>query len=92
MQSFDCYIYTSHDSLIITGWVREVIYDRNEDGTLCSKAKEVVYHAPLVPGSKTRTFKSQADLRPYRKFIAKALELGRHVLILPFHSKCHIDV
>jgi len=47
------------------GWVREVIYDKNEDGSLCSKAKEVVYHAPMVPGSKLRTFKSQADLRPY---------------------------
>ena len=50
-----------------SGWVREVIYERNEDGTLSGKAKEVVYHAPLQAGSKSRTFKSPAELRPYCK-------------------------
>ena len=55
---------------LIAGWVREVIYERNEDGTLYAKAKEVIYHAPMIAaGSKagSRTFKSQAELRPYRK-------------------------
>ena len=50
-----------------SGWVREVIYERNTDGSLCGKAKEVVYHAPMIPGTKRRTFKSQAELRPYCK-------------------------
>ena len=53
---------------IFQGWVREVIYDRNEDGSLCPKAREVVYHAPLQGASKPRTFKSQSELRPYCKF------------------------
>merc|ERR1719330_520805 len=26
-----------------SGWVREVIYDKKEDGSLCPKAKEVIY-------------------------------------------------
>ena len=51
----------------IAGWVREVIYERNIDGSLCGKAKEVVYHAPMMPGAKRKIFKSQAELRPYRK-------------------------
>ena len=50
-----------------SGWVREVIYDKKEDGSLCPKAKEVVYHAPMQSGTKPRTFKSQAELKPFRK-------------------------
>ena len=52
----------------IIGWVREVIYGRNEDGTMCSKAREVLYHSPFHGGNKPKTFKSQAELRPYRKY------------------------
>ena len=50
-----------------SGWVREVIYDKKEDGSLYSKAKEVIYHAPMQSGTKPRTFKSQAELKPFRK-------------------------
>ena len=50
-----------------SGWVREVIYDKNEDGSLYSKAKEVIYHAPIwmQSGTKPKTFKSQAELKPF---------------------------
>ena len=54
-------------SIFPPGWVREVIYDKKEDGSLCPKAKEVVYHAPMQSGTKPRTFKSQAELKPFRK-------------------------
>ena len=50
-----------------SGWVREVIYDKNEDGSLYSKAKEVIYHAPIQSGTEPKTFKSQAELKPFRK-------------------------
>ena len=66
---------------IIAGWVREVIYERNIDGSLCGKAKEVVYHAPMIPGTKRRTFKSQAELRPYCKlFLSNTVKLGNKEL------------
>ena len=71
---------------IISGWVREVIYERNEDGTLSGKAKEVVYHAPLQAGSKSRTFKSPAELRPYCKFLTRFALIKNPVLYFEFYS------
>ena len=50
-----------------SGWIREVIYDKKEDGSLYPKAKEVIYHAPMQSGTKPKTFKSQAELKPFRK-------------------------
>jgi hypothetical protein len=50
---------------LTAGWVREVIFDRTEDGSYQAKAKEVIYHAPVMPGTKPRTFKSQSDLETY---------------------------
>ncbi len=50
------------------GWVREVVYERNDDGSYCAKPKGIVYHAPIMPGTKAKSFKSLAELSPYRKF------------------------
>ena len=76
----------SFDEIFFAGWVREVIYERGEDGALCGKAKEVVYHAPLQAGSKSiRTFKSPAELRPYCEFILNSFS-GHTLLPLTRYS------
>ena len=58
-----------------SGWVREVIYDKKEDGSMYPHAKEVIYHAPIQSENKPRTFKSQAELKP---FLANSLTLTLH--------------
>ena len=47
--------------------MREVIYDRDESGKYCEKPKEVLYHAPKHPGTKSRQFKSLAELGTFCK-------------------------
>ena len=58
-----------------SGWVREVIYDKKEDGSMYPHAKEVIYHAPIQSENKLKTFKSQAELKP---FLANSLTLTLH--------------
>lgn len=77
----------SFDEIFFAGWVREVIYERGEDGALCGKAKEVVYHAPLQAGSKSiRTFKSPAELRPYCEFILNSFSKDSSLNIFIYSS------
>ena len=54
-------------SLYFSGWVREVIYDRDDSGKFCDKPKEILYHAPKHPGTKSRQFKSLAELGSFCK-------------------------
>lgn len=53
--------------LFILGWIREVVYDREEDGKYKPKPKEVNYYAPLKSGIQKK-FQAYSELRSYCKY------------------------
>ena len=70
-----------------TGWVREVIYKQLPDDSYdMTRTPEIVYHAPLFPGTKPRTFKSSKSIGELNSYLAaKEPTLSYHNF--SFHPK-----
>ena len=70
-----------------TGWVREVVYKQLKDDSYdMTKAPDIVYHAPLFPGTKPRTFKNAKSIGELNSYLAaKEPTLSYHNF--SFHPK-----
>jgi hypothetical protein len=50
----------------LPGWVREVIYAQEPDGSYTPDTPpEIIYHAPVPPGTKPRQFKNLSEMSGY---------------------------
>ena len=63
--------------LIFSGWVREVIYKQLSDGSYdLNSQPKIVYHAPVMPGTKPRSFNNLQEMTGYRKCFTQIISVG----------------